>query len=246
MIGFMKPVKNGFETESDSNSDFTYEESYSIVRENTRCCFCYSFSFQIVKEIEYSYYSSSANNQISLEISSKQYQYLSQKNDFLKSQKSSIFESFKHKAAKRENMDKTIVRRFKSWLKTLFSSNPEMETMPFWTSFLKENLVPPFKIEYEGEILEFRSFNTTYLRWLFNHDYSMLLYQHFFQKFGDKLYFYFIKKYFFNKEQPLLLKYIKNFAKTYSSAQEFDKNVKENYRKRKKSELISQILINQI
>ena len=54
-----------------------------------------------------------------------------------------------------------IVRKFKKYLK----KNIKEITYSFWTSFCRENYLPPFK----KEEIEFRSFSQLYLNWLFSH-----------------------------------------------------------------------------
>lgn len=80
---------------------------------------------------------------------------------------------FHPKYPRRVNISKKICRKFKKYLKErsdlLFNS--------FWLQFVKNKLLPPFRLEEEK--IEFKSFSHNYLKWLFDHEGSNELYQSF-------------------------------------------------------------------
>ena len=87
---------------------------------------------------------------------------------------------FKFRQLKRENVDKKILRKFKKYLKTKSKEKKDNEIKnyinnnEFWPKYLTQNLMPPFV--YEKEKISFKSFNTQYLCWFFEHKFSLELY----------------------------------------------------------------------
>ena len=79
---------------------------------------------------------------------------------------------------RRVNLCKKIVRKFKKYLK----KNIKEITYSFWTSFCRENYLPPFK----KEEIEFRSFSQLYLNWLFSHQGGIELYNQFIRNSGEE------------------------------------------------------------
>ena len=79
---------------------------------------------------------------------------------------------------RRVNLCKKIVRRFKKYLK----KNIKEITYSFWTSFCRENYLPPFKLEE----VEFKSFSQLYLNWLFSHHGGIELYNQFISNSGTE------------------------------------------------------------
>ncbi len=79
---------------------------------------------------------------------------------------------------RRVNLCKKIVRKFKKYLK----KNIKEITYSFWTSFCRENYLPPFKTEE----IEFKSFSQLYLNWLFSHQGGIELYNQFILNSGEK------------------------------------------------------------
>ena len=80
---------------------------------------------------------------------------------------------------RRVNLCKKIVRKFKKYLK---KNMKEITTYSFWTSFCRENYLPPFK----KEEVEFKSFSHTYLNWLFSHQGGIELYSQFIRNSGEE------------------------------------------------------------
>ena len=97
----------------------------------------------------------------------------------LDSRKKKIKE-FKFKLFKRENLDKKILRKFKKFLKAELKGENDKEIKNFinnngfWLDYISMNLMPPFF--YKKENILFKSFNTQYLCWFFEHKFSLELY----------------------------------------------------------------------
>ena len=100
---------------------------------------------------------------------------------------------YKFKLLKRENVDKKILRKFKKYLKAKSKEKEDNEIKnyiknnDFWSEYIKQNLMPPFKYEKEKEKVSFKSFNTQYLCWFFEHKYSLELYNFFIKEKYDNL-----------------------------------------------------------
>lgn len=101
-----------------------------------------------------------------------------------------FLKDFKFKPIKRENLDKKVLRNFRKFLKKLMSNNMIEEEIlvydnEFWTDFLRTNLLPPMIYKTKNEVVEFKSFNTSYMYWLFYHKYSTDLYNKFIDEKSD-------------------------------------------------------------
>ena len=99
---------------------------------------------------------------------------------------------YKFKKIKRENVDKKILRKFKKFLKNRLKEKTENEVKNyiknngFWPDYISMNLMPPFS--YEKENISFKSFNTQYLCWFFEHKFSLELFNIFIKiKYDDLL-----------------------------------------------------------
>jgi hypothetical protein len=98
---------------------------------------------------------------------------------------------YKFKQLKRENVDKKILRKFKKYLKAKSKDKKDNEIKnyiknnEFWSEYIKQNLMPPFN--YEKEKVTFKSFNTQYLCWFFEHKYSLELFNFFIKENYDNL-----------------------------------------------------------
>ena len=79
---------------------------------------------------------------------------------------------------RRVNLCKKIVRKFKKFLKL----NIKDINYPFWSTFCRENYLPPFKLED----IEFKSFSRIYLNWLFSHEGGIELYNEFLRNKGEE------------------------------------------------------------
>ena len=102
---------------------------------------------------------------------------------------------FKFKQLKRENVDKKILRKFKKFLKHKLKNKNGKEddnevknyinNNKFWFDYIKMNLMPPFL--YDKEKISFKSFNTQYLCWFFEHKFSLELFNIFIKNNYDDL-----------------------------------------------------------
>lgn len=123
----------------------------------------------------------------------------------------------KFKKMKRENVDKKVIRTFRRFLKYEYrSQNPFITNIvnnnSFWKDFIMDNLVPPFFYQVENK--KFKSFNTKYKIWLFEHKFSQNLYEIFIEKNYNFLLSSFIKKYKIennDEEHSQLVAYLKTF-----------------------------------
>lgn len=110
--------------------------------------------------------------------------YKNNSNDSLKNSqydlKKKNIKKFKFHLLKRENIDKKILRKFKKFLKRKSKEKIQNEiknyiiNSKFWPDYIKMNLMPPFY--YDKEKIKFKSFNTKYLCWLFEHACSQELF----------------------------------------------------------------------
>lgn len=83
---------------------------------------------------------------------------------------------------KRENIDKTVMRKFKRYL--MLSKIQDNDSIPeFWRNFSQNSFIPPFSI---GN-LEFKSFCTNYMIWIFSHSGGKELYQGYIMNHLDSL-----------------------------------------------------------
>eukprot|EP00340_Litonotus_pictus_P009856 CAMPEP_0170526400 /NCGR_PEP_ID=MMETSP0209-20121228/11823_1 /TAXON_ID=665100 ORGANISM="Litonotus pictus, Strain P1" /NCGR_SAMPLE_ID=MMETSP0209 /ASSEMBLY_ACC=CAM_ASM_000301 /LENGTH=381 /DNA_ID=CAMNT_0010816193 /DNA_START=1736 /DNA_END=2881 /DNA_ORIENTATION=- len=100
----------------------------------------------------------------------------------------------------------------------------------YWTAFLNENCLPPFKYKdmNTGETTEFKSFSNNFLFWFFEKRGSKEFFQAFLDKEGDALYDHFLQYYSklsSNEEQrKQLLQYIQNFSIIYTVENLVEKN----------------------
>ena len=99
---------------------------------------------------------------------------------------------FDNNIVKRENVDKKILRKFKKFMKNKLREKTPNEVKNyinndgFWPDYISMNLMPPFS--YEKENVSFKSFNTEYICWVFEHKYSLELYNIFINlKYNDLL-----------------------------------------------------------
>ena len=124
----------------------------------------------------------------------------------------------KPKNIRKINFTKKIVRKFKKYLKTRLDSI----RYEFWVSFVKENYLPPFKLDNN---IEYKSFSQSYLKWLFNHEGGIELYNDYIVQKGDfeikrMLDFYSIKDEF---QKEKMEKYFREFALIFSERKKFDR-----------------------
>lgn len=95
-----------------------------------------------------------------------------------------LLKNFRPKYTKRENVDKKILRKFKLFLKEKFKNktlNIEDNDKNFWIMFINGNSFPPMKYTDNNtdEVVEFRSFNSKFLTWLFSKKGACSFYEQF-------------------------------------------------------------------
>lgn len=130
--------------------------------------------------------------------------------------KHSTLKGFHFTSTKRENIDKKVIRKYRKYLSKLdslmyFDNRSEKKLIKF-----KNNLLfPPF--EYKNEI--FKSFNTSYLKWLFDDDEISIYYKEFFNINCDSIVDFLINTFKISdqKEINLLKKYLQNMPFIYKN-----------------------------
>lgn len=111
---------------------------------------------------------------------------------------------------KRENIDKTVMRKFKRYLMHLRLQ--AIESIPeFWISFSENSFIPPFSI---GD-LEFKSFCTNYMIWIFSHTGGKELYQDYIKSHLESLVSCFKAKYQ-SIQEPELRRYLQQLGMIFS------------------------------
>jgi len=94
----------------------------------------------------------------------------------------------------------------------------------FWGHFIGENLLPPMKFKELAEEIEFKSFNTNFMIWLFSHTGSNELYDLFYSDQSDEVLEIFTSKYdICHDEVSQLINYLKNISNIFSSLKEEEK-----------------------
>lgn len=130
-----------------------------------------------------------------------------------KSLKLNELKLFNFKTIKRENIDKKVVRKFRKYLKQKIKGCKE-NFSKFVKDFCKESLFPPFI--FEG--VSFKSFNASYMIWIFSNTDVNDYYEEYIQINIEALNLFLIntlKITDFN-DKCLMLNYIKNIARIYS------------------------------
>lgn len=93
---------------------------------------------------------------------------------------------------KRENIDKTIMRKFRKFVYYGIKSNFLRNNIdPFWKEFTSQKYLPPFRTEH----IEFKSFSTSYMIWVFSHPDGIELYDLFINAKLDEIIHDFSRKY---------------------------------------------------
>ncbi len=127
-----------------------------------------------------------------------------------------FLKDFKPKFLKKENIDKKILRKFRNYVKIVSKSEKEIlegSDKFFWKNFVTANLLPPMKYEDSFGLIQFKSFNTKYLLWLFSKEGCVKLFQDFSLKFVDQILGDFITSYDLlnNKEEPDIVDKLKYY-----------------------------------
>jgi hypothetical protein len=121
------------------------------------------------------------------------------------------------KFTKKENVDKKLLRKFRKYLKELYKKNslPNISS-DFWYNFIKHNLLPPVQCTYQGEPINFKSFNTNYILWLFSHEGGIELYDLFLSNRKNDIHAMFVDLVKCQQDANELIKYVETFAVIYS------------------------------
>lgn len=135
----------------------------------------------------------------------------------------SKLKKFQFRFTKRENIDKKILRKFRKFLSQRIKKNDDfiqkiVLNNDFWISFINKNLLPPFI--YPPENKTFKSFNTRFLLWIFEHDNSSELYSYYIKSNYQVLVEIFSNKFGLkegNEEFALLKNYINSFAQVFGT-----------------------------
>jgi len=144
-----------------------------------------------------------------------------------------FLKDFNPKFLKKENIDKKILRRFRNFVKINYKVQKEtIDNLDpkFWKNFTTFNLLPPMNYMDEKILIEFKSFNTKYMLWLFSKNGSVELYKDFASKSGEDMLYCFIKAYDLknNNEEgiiPKLRHYILAIPDIYSKNYNISKDV---------------------
>ena len=145
--------------------------------------------------------------------------------------KKTKLKEFQFKFTKRENIDKKILRKFRKFLKEKYKKNQAnvvsiISNNKFWQDFITLNLLPPFS--YNAEEKDFKSCNTGYMCWVFEHPSSVDLYNIFIKSNYQNLISHFEMKYHLNSsdEEYIQLKtYLNTLALVFSCSQNSESTV---------------------
>jgi hypothetical protein len=106
---------------------------------------------------------------------------------------------FNPKFTKRENLDKKIVRKFRKFLKESYWKQPQTfdicSNKEFWLKFVNEDVFPPSSFSYLGQNYHFKSFNTSYICWLFSQKNAECYFNIFIKEKGEVIYKSIVEKY---------------------------------------------------
>lgn len=130
---------------------------------------------------------------------------------------------------KRENIDKTVIRKFRKYLFSYVEKNRNKLTgdTVFWEKFCYQNLLPPFNPTHSVNI-GFKSFSTDYMIWLFSHDGGKELFDQFFCEKKEELSKVFTIK-FTETHVSGIISYVEKMALIFSGLETYDtENVKNN------------------
>jgi len=109
-----------------------------------------------------------------------------------------FLKEFKPRFLKKENIDKKILRKFRNYVKLLYKEDRSIldsYDRSFWKGFITSNLLPPMKYEDDLNKVQFKSFNTKYLLWLFSKEGCVNLFRKFAGHFKDQILGDFIASY---------------------------------------------------
>lgn len=130
-----------------------------------------------------------------------------------------LLKNFKPKFTKRENVDKKILRKYKQYLKDKYktkSINIQNEDKHFWVMFINGNLFPPMKYREvsSNDQIDFKSFNTKFMAWLFSKIGAIQLYEDFIKHKLEEVLEFIVQDYNVREKEEIdqLKYYITNLA----------------------------------
>lgn len=123
---------------------------------------------------------------------------------------------FNPKFLKKENIDKKIFRRFRNYIKKCYKKEKDKlifsKEITFWKIFNIKNLLPPMKMNDNGKTIQFKSFNTNYLIWLFSKEGTKELFKRFSKEEGENIIYNFVKDYEISESnEPGIIKKLKQY-----------------------------------
>jgi hypothetical protein len=138
-----------------------------------------------------------------------------------------LLKQFKPRYTKRENIDKKIIRKFKTFLKDSYKSkelasfnNGSSCDKNFWIMFINGNILPPIKYtdSNTGEVVDFKSFNAAFMNWLFSKRGAEGFYNAFVAKEGENTINFLTDEYLVHKIEDIkqLDFYVKNLYKIFT------------------------------
>ena len=128
-----------------------------------------------------------------------------------------FLKTFNPKFLKKENIDKKIFRKFRKFFKTFYKNNKNSPILSknilFWKNFYAKNLLPPVKIEEKnGKLIDYKSFNTKYLLWLFNQEGTTELFNLFIIKERENIINNFISEYdLYESKEPDIIEKLRQY-----------------------------------
>lgn len=119
---------------------------------------------------------------------------------------------FKPKFMKKENIDKTILRKFRNYMKKIDKETP-FEVNSMKKNFIELNFFPTFT--YDG--MEFKSFNSNYFIWLFSHKEIYYEYSEFVIDNNNSILENFIDKYDLHNIEADVIPHLKTYIENLNS-----------------------------
>ena len=102
-----------------------------------------------------------------------------------------FLKQFNPRSIKREEIDKKIIRKFKKFLKEKirekYAKDYFLDNI-FWKDFTAKNLLPPIVYTCNNEEIQFKSFNSNYIAWLFSQIEAKTLYNLFLNEKKNELF----------------------------------------------------------
>lgn len=142
------------------------------------------------------------------------------------SQSKLLSNTFKFQFDKKENVDKKILRKFRSFISDEYKSGNcnHKDIGKYLLVLIKNNSLPPFKFDDDGKFVEFKSFNTNFLNWMFSKKEVVKYFDLFIQNELNQMISYFCDSYEIlnsnnrvNDQYKILYRYLTQFSQIYSN-----------------------------